>query len=318
MQLKKNPQLNAVNKQAELRTTMQVQTKPQLDPLNKQAASTKTMQVKKNPQLDPLNKKTASTTTMQVKTKPQLDAINKKTASTTTMQVKTKPQLDAINKQAASTTTMQVKVKKNPQLDALNKPAASTTTMQVKKNLQLNALNKQTASSEKNIIHEKKSKSGGGSLLKILFIYFPLLVVILATIALPELARCRPYKAMQSEAKQYVSSINRAQQAKHADYGAFSNSITALGIGIKTQTTNYNYSAIATKNAAFSYAVSRSDNLRSYIGAVFLLPVSPANNDKTTVGILCEANSPGKTQPPNPILHYDGFVCADGSTAVSK
>src|SRR4028119_1447179 len=39
MQLKKNPQLDALNKQAVSRTTKQLKTNPQLDALNKQAAS---------------------------------------------------------------------------------------------------------------------------------------------------------------------------------------------------------------------------------------------------------------------------------------
>ncbi len=181
----------------------------------------------------------------------------------------------------------------------------------------------------------KEPKSVATTLLKIILIYFPLgilrilfskfsvvsiIIMILSAIVLPEFARCKPYKAMQSEAKQYLSSMNRAQQAKYAENGAFSNSITALGIGIKTQTTNYNYSAIATKNAAFSYGVARSNNLRSYVGAVFLVPVSPAaNNEKTTTAILCETNTfERNTQPPNPILENDVPVCAAGSSVVSK
>ena len=39
MQLKKNPQHDALNKQAVSRTTMQFKTNPQLDALNKQAVS---------------------------------------------------------------------------------------------------------------------------------------------------------------------------------------------------------------------------------------------------------------------------------------
>src|SRR6476469_2577323 len=39
MQLKKNPQIDALNKQAVSTTTMQLKTNPQLDALNKQAAS---------------------------------------------------------------------------------------------------------------------------------------------------------------------------------------------------------------------------------------------------------------------------------------
>jgi type II secretory pathway pseudopilin PulG len=211
-----------------------------------------------------------------------------------------------------------MQLKKNPQLDALNKQAVSRTTMQLKTNPQLDALNKQAASSEKNLPPDKKSKSCIGTLLRITFISVPV-VIILAAIALPSFTCGGSYKAKQSEAKQYVSAMNKGQQAIYAEEGAFSNSINGLGIGIKTQTTNYNYSIIATKNAAFNYGVARSNNLTSYVGAVFLVPVSQAaNNQKTTVSILCAANSPRKTQPPDPILQNGNPVCAAGSSLVTR
>jgi type IV pilus assembly protein PilA len=212
-----------------------------------------------------------------------------------------------------------MQLKKNPQLDALNKQAVSRTTKQLKTNPQLDALNKQAASSEKNLPPDKKSKSWVGTLLRFTFISVPV-VIILAAIALPSVVGCGgAKKAKQSEAKQYVGSMNRALEAKYADDGAFSDSINALGLGIKTQTTNYKYSIIATKNAAFSYGVARSNNLRSYVGAVFLVPVSQAaNKEKTTVSIMCAANSPGKTQPPDPILQDDVPVCATGTESLTK
>jgi len=212
-----------------------------------------------------------------------------------------------------------MQLKKNPQLDALNKQAVSRTTKQLKTNPQLDALNKQAASSEKNLPPDKKSKSCVGTLLRFTFISVPV-VMILAAIPLPSSSGCGGgNKAKLSEAKQYVSSLNKGQQAKYAEDGAFSNSFNALGLGIKTQTTNYNYSIIATKNAAFSYGVARSNNLTSYVGAVFLVPVSQAaNKEKTTVSILCAANSPGNTQPPDPILQNGNPVCAAGSSDVLK
>jgi type IV pilus assembly protein PilA len=206
-----------------------------------------------------------------------------------------------------------MQLKKKPQLDGLNKQAVSTTTMQVKTNPQLDALNKQAASSEQNLPPDKKSKSWVGTLLGFTFICVPV-VVILAAIALPSSNSTVCGGAKLSEAEQYVSSMNTGQRIKYAEEGAFSNSINALGLGLKTQTTNYNYSTISTKNSAFSYGVARSNNLRSYVGAVFLVPVSQAaNKEKTTVSILCAANSPGNTQPPAPILHYDVPVCAAGT-----
>src|SRR4028119_2405225 len=217
-----------------------------------------------------------------------------------------------------------MQLKKNPQLDALHKQAVSTTTIQLKTNPQLDALNKQAVSSEKNLPPDKKSKSWVGTLLRLTFISVSVVmipaavVMILAAITLPSSSGCGG-KAKLFEPKQYVSSMNKGQQAKYAEDGAFSDSINALGLGIKTQTTNYNYSTLSTKNAAFSYGVARSKNLRSYVGAVFLVPVSQAaNKEKTTVSILCAANSPGKTQPPDPILQNGNPVCAAGSSDVLK
>ena len=212
-----------------------------------------------------------------------------------------------------------MQLKKNPQLDALNKQAVSRTTMQLKTKPQLDALNKQATSSEKNLPPDKKSKSWVGTLLGFTFICVPV-VIILAAITLPysNSSGCGG-KAKLSEAKQYVASLNKGQQAKYADDGAFSNSMDALGLGLKTQTANYNYSIIATKNAAFNYAVPirETKDLTSYVGAVFLVPVSQAaNKEKTTVSILCAANSPGNTQPPDPILQKDNPVCAAGSVVV--
>jgi Tfp pilus assembly protein PilE len=217
-----------------------------------------------------------------------------------------------------------MQLKKNPQLDALNKQAVSTTTKQLKTNPQLDTLNIQAASSEKNLPPDKKSKSWVGTLLRITFISVSVVmipaavVMILAAITLPSSSGCGG-KAKLSEPKQYVSSMNKGQQAKYAEDGAFSDSINALGLGLKTQTTNYNYSTISTKNAAFSYGVARSNNLRSYVGAVFLVPVSQAaNKEKTTVSILCAANSPENTQPPAPILQNDVPVCATGTESLTK
>jgi len=216
-----------------------------------------------------------------------------------------------------------MQLKKNPQLDALNKQAVSTTTMQLKTNPQLDALNKQAASSEQNLPPDKKSKSWVGTLLRLTFIsvsvvtILPAVVIILAVIASSSGVTCGVNPKF--EAKQYVSSMNKGQKVKYAEDGAFSNSVNGLGLGLKTQTTHYNYSTISTKNAAFSYGVARSNNLTTYVGAVFLVPVSQAaNKEKTTVSILCAANSPGNTQPPDPILQKGNPVCATGTESLTK
>ncbi len=249
------------------------------------------------------------------------------------MQAKKNPQLDAKNKPAASTTTVQVKP--NPQIDALNKRLASRTTVQVKPNPKFDALNKRLPYSEKSIPPNKKLKfgvetlqkitSGVGNLLEIPGVKTLLKITVvgmilgnLASIVLADAMFCGT-QTRPARARQYIDSMNRAQQQKYADNGAFSNSLDALGFEIKTDVAssrNYNYSIGATKNAAFSYAVNNDNS--SYVGAVFLVPVSPAsNNEMTTVSILCVANpfrnKQAPTQPPNPILQNGVPVCAAGT-----
>ena len=73
--------------------------------------------------------------------------------------------------------------------------------------------------------------------------------------------------AKQSEAKQYVGSMNRAQQAYFYENNALATSVDALGLGIKTETNNYKYSLRVTKTASFHYAASKT--LKNYVGGVF-------------------------------------------------
>ena len=125
----------------------------------------------------------------------------------------------------------------------------------------------------------KERKSVATTLLKIIFIYFPLGLIFFVFIIFPTFFMCNANKAKQSEGKQYLSSINKGQQAYYAENTTFSKSMNALGLGLKTETTNYNYSISATKNAAFNYAVSSNETkiLTSYVGAVFLVPCFPSS-----------------------------------------
>jgi type II secretory pathway pseudopilin PulG len=125
-------------------------------------------------------------------------------------------------------------------------------------------------------------------------------------IFLPSLLSCGN-KGKQAEAKQNIGAMNRAQQAYFLDNNTFAKSVVDAGIGIKTQTVNYNYSVRATKTAAFQYGIARHKTQKSYVGGVFAVPpinVDPTANktEMTTVGIVCEAINPGSTTPTTPTL----------------
>jgi type II secretory pathway pseudopilin PulG len=161
---------------------------------------------------------------------------------------------------------------------------------------------------------KNKTKSGCLALLTI----FLLLGIGSFVISLSSLLSCgnSVNKGKQAESKQNVGAMNRAQQAYYLENKAFSNSLESLGLGIRTQTINYEYSIRATKTAAFNYGIARkgTKNIKSYVGGVFVVPatnVDPKADKKemTTVGILCEATSPDRTRLADPILQNNVPTC---------
>lgn len=169
------------------------------------------------------------------------------------------------------------------------------------------------------LFHKRPSKSA-----RILYNSCGCLVIlmILTAIALPSYLNMAN-KAKQSEGKQYISSMNKAQLAYYAENSAFSNSVAALGLGLKTETTNYKYSLRSTKQAAFNYGVSKQRTEKSYVSAVFLVPAKQLdpNADRdamTTTAILCEADSPGTIEPAAPTYQNGSVICGKGTRQVTK
>lgn len=153
---------------------------------------------------------------------------------------------------------------------------------------------------------------------------------------------CGANRAMNSEPKQYISSINKGQQAYFVENTKFSNSIQELGLGLKTQTRNFKYSTRATENTAFSYAIPRPDaedayetvsfglfswpkrrEFKGYVGAVYLVPTNYtnsqlSNNDLTTQSLLCVSTSPNPTQIADPTLQHGVPTCGNGTVEVTR
>jgi type IV pilus assembly protein PilA len=139
-------------------------------------------------------------------------------------------------------------------------------------------------------------------------------------------------KAKQSEAKQYVSSMNRSQQAYFAENSAFSNYIPALWLGIKTETNNYKYSTRATQTASFNYAVAKNKTLKDYVGGVFLVPAKKIDpnarrDEMMTVAILCETEkrpffrvkrTDEPDEPAEPTYQNGEVICGKGTTEVTR
>jgi type IV pilus assembly protein PilA len=137
--------------------------------------------------------------------------------------------------------------------------------------------------------------------------------------------------ALQAEAKQYLSSMNREQKFYFAMNGAFSTSIDALGLGIKTETINYKYSLRVTQTASFHYAVAKKKTLKNYVGGVFIVPAKKLDpnarrDEVTTVAIFCQTEkrpffrvkrTDEPDEPAEPIYQNGEVICGKGTTELT-
>jgi type IV pilus assembly protein PilA len=119
-------------------------------------------------------------------------------------------------------------------------------------------------------ILNKKKNEEGFTLIELLVVI--IIIGILSAIALPSFLN-QATKARQSEAKNYVGSMNRAQQAFYLENNnAFTTSVVVLALGIKTQTENFIYdigSAATTGTVVTNKARATKKALKSYAGVTY-------------------------------------------------
>ena len=144
-------------------------------------------------------------------------------------------------------------------------------------------------------------------------------------------------KAMSSEGRTYVGTMNRGQQAFWAEKQTFGRSIPALELGIKEETDNFKFEVQSFELVTYQYGVSKNDMAKSFVGAVFVVPeksqtyqgseqkenptlATKASTKKelTTVAILCESPKTGvKMKLPNPFLQNGNPTCAEGTVSLN-
>lgn len=137
-------------------------------------------------------------------------------------------------------------------------------------------------------ILDKKKGDEGFTLIELLVVI--IIIGILSAIALPSFLN-QANKAKQSEAKTYVGSMNRAQQAFYLEQNTFAlaGQIGSLGLGIATTTSNYTYTIAGSASQVTNQAetVLPAAPLKNYIGGVGVA-TQAATSEATTIAIVCE------------------------------
>jgi type IV pilus assembly protein PilA len=135
-------------------------------------------------------------------------------------------------------------------------------------------------------LNQRNKEEKGFTLIELLVVI--IIIGILSAIALPAFLS-QANKAKQSEAKQYVASMNKGQQAYYVENSKFSTDTTGaeLGLGIKTLTSNYSYD-LSPSNTATGGVVNVTplvNSLKGYGGSVALVTAGDA---KSTSSIICQ------------------------------
>ncbi|NEQ74926.1 MAG: prepilin-type N-terminal cleavage/methylation domain-containing protein [Okeania sp. SIO2C9] len=158
----------------------------------------------------------------------------------------------------------------------------------------------------------KKRKEEGFTLIELLVVI--IIIGILSAIALPSFLN-QANKAKQSEAKQYLASISKGQQASYAETGNFVTQIDdigKLGLGIKTATGNYTYdiveSTVEGQAGANAWTAKAAKGLRPYAGLVYLTDADGALTSQTT---LCESETASTDETADIAKPTDAAECKD-------
>lgn len=207
-------------------------------------------------------------------------------------------------------------------LEMMTEPALEKRFTQARKAksalLEIDAIRREIIANFVQDIHRKnRRKSRYLRLFVLITLQFSITAGVVFGLILPTIKKMgtSPY---ESEAKQYVASMNRAQQSYFRDKNYFADYMGDLGLGIALETQSYIYSTHTTSLYAFNYAIPKKSHIKSFVGGVFIKFNNQDKSKLTTVAIFCESQSPGMKYPTPPALSNGVLECGVGTKRVDS
>lgn len=144
------------------------------------------------------------------------------------------------------------------------------------------------------------------------------IIGVLAAIALPNFLG-QVGKSKQAEAKTYLGTITRAQQAYYAEHNQFATNFKDLGVGIEEKTNNYEYSTELIAEGKGAIAIAKPTVGATYKGYLGVTAIVDAETNPVVATAICESEGTGAAanlNSSNVAVGESEIVCTNGAVAL--
>lgn len=138
---------------------------------------------------------------------------------------------------------------------------------------------------------KSKNMEAGFTLIELLVVL--IIVGILSAIALPSFLN-QTGKARQAEAKTYLGSVVRAQQAFFTERGKFADSFEELGVSFSANTANYDYSTEMLAEGKGAIAIAKPIGQATYKGYLGVSALVNTDTNPAVATAICESKGTGE------------------------